>query len=86
MYADDLTLLPSSVQDLQVMLNTLAAYAEEKGMKVNVGKSQVVVFNAGNAAASPNLNLNGQVLEAVEDFKYLGVVFERSGGWTARGV
>ena len=86
MYAGDLTLLSNNVHDLQVMLNFLAAYAEEKGLTVNVSKSKVAVFNAGGSADPPGLTLGGQRLEVVNELKYLGVIFERSGGCTARGA
>ena len=58
------------------MLNTLTAYAEEKGLTVNVGKYQV----ANRPPEKPVFNLGCQVLKVVEDFKFLGVVFERAGG------
>ena len=65
------------MHDLQVMLNSLAAYAEEKGLTVNVSKSKVVVFSAGSSADLPVLTLGAQRQEVVNEFKYPGVIFER---------
>ena len=75
MYADDLTLLANSEADLQFMLQSLARYAEEKGLTVNVSKSQIVVFNGNGMAEPPSFTLGDQGLDVVHEFKYLGVVF-----------
>ena len=76
MYADDLTLLANSASDLQFMLDSLARYAEEKGLTVNVSKSHVVVFNGKEGAGTPDFVLGDQGLDVVREFKYLGVVFD----------
>ena len=44
-YADDLALISGSVGGLQSMLEALKVYADQKGLTVNAGKSEVVVFN-----------------------------------------
>ena len=49
---------------------------------MNVRKSQVVVFNQGAGLGSPSFKLGDQYLEHVQEFKYLGVVFDRKGCMT----
>ena len=44
MFADDLTLLASSKEGAQHMLDTLHRYATAKGLTVNVGKTEVMVY------------------------------------------
>ena len=81
MYADDLTLAANSCDNLQIMLNNLAAYASRKGLTVNVRKSQVVVFNPSrsNGSNPPDLKLGGDSLEVVHEFKFLGVMLNGDG-------
>jgi hypothetical protein len=59
------------------MLEALGDYSRQKGLLVNVGKSQVVVFNTrGNP--SEQFEMNGQQLLVGKDFKYLGMRLSRS--------
>ena len=83
MYADDLTLLSNSEENLPWMLDKLDTYANEKELTVNVKKSQVMVFNKPRGRGElPSFRLGGTCLEVVSDFKYLGMFFEESGGLT----
>ena len=81
MYADDLTLLANTRSNLQSMLDRLYAYAVRKGLTVNVGKSQVMVFNPSqqDISSPPELMLGCDMLEVVREFKFLGVVLNDRG-------
>ena len=49
-------------------------------LRVNVGKSKVMVCSRGGGKARLDVRLNGVVLEEVESFKYLGSVISKGGG------
>lgn len=61
LYADDLTLLASSPEELQAMLDALHEFSALNSLKVNVAKCSVVVFG-GTAppagAGSPRRRLD----------------------------
>ena len=80
MYADDLTLVANSANNLQRLLDKLAVYAEKKGLTINVRKSQVMVFNPGRNQGSVEFTLGGRSVERVREFKFLGVVFNEKAG------
>ena len=69
----------NSVLDLLFMLQSLARYAEEKRLAVDVSKSHAVVFIIRKKGAdSPAFVLDYQSLEMVREFKYLGVGDEKA--------
>ena len=73
LFADDLTLLTSTVTGLQNQLNVLSVAAKRLCLTVNLGKSKVIVFRKGGfLAAKEKWFLAGAVLEVVNKYKYLG--------------
>ena len=76
LFADDLTLLTSTVNGLQNQLNVLSVAAERLCLTVNLGKSKVIVFRKGGfLAAKEKWFLGGAVLELVNKYQYLGLTF-----------
>ena len=73
-YADDMTLLSASVCGLRKLVAICEAYARLHGLVYNVGKSVVMVFEAGGRSPEgvPSLELNGSVLKRHYKFRYLG--------------
>ena len=47
LYADDTILMSESQEDLQKQLDSLNEYCNIQKLKVNVGKSKVVIFSKG---------------------------------------
>jgi Reverse transcriptase (RNA-dependent DNA polymerase) len=78
-YADDLLLLSKDPNHLQQMLNALSQYSKDKGLTVNVTKSQIVVFNSRANVDTFNFYYDGHRLDVVDEFKYLGLIFNKSG-------
>ena len=74
LYADDLTLLSNSPEQLQCMLSKLTIYARKKCLTVNTKKSLVVHFNSKGHNV-PTFYYEGQPLTATDTFVYLGVLF-----------
>ena len=74
-YADDLVLAASSPDTLQIMISQLNLYSKMKGLTVNTEKSKILVFNSRKD--SPCIYYDGVKLEVVDEFKYLGMIFNR---------
>ena len=76
-YADDLCLFSSSEEELQSNINDLEVACRNFGMKINSSKIQVM--HVGKTRKSINCTLNGNLLEQVSQFKYLGCMFSEDG-------
>ncbi|KAK3567833.1 hypothetical protein QTP86_027230 [Hemibagrus guttatus] len=75
--ADDVVLLASSGLDLQHALGCFAAECEAAGMRVSTSKLEAMVLARKKVACT--LQVGGEVLPQVEEFKYLGVLFTSEG-------
>ncbi|KAK3542618.1 hypothetical protein QTP86_031319, partial [Hemibagrus guttatus] len=76
-FADDVLLLAPSSLDLQHALGRFAAECEAAGMRVSTSKSEAMVLDRKKVACT--LQIGGEVLPQVEEFKYLGVLFTSEG-------
>ena len=68
-FADDVALISSTQRQCQLKTNRLVTNAARSDLWVNVDKCKVMRMNARNNGA---ITVNGQVLEDVEKFIYLG--------------
>ncbi|KAK3565356.1 hypothetical protein QTP86_007126 [Hemibagrus guttatus] len=73
----DVVLLAPSSLDLQHALGRFAAECEAAGMRVSTSKSEAMVLNRKKVACT--LQVGGEVLPQVEEFKYLEVLFMSEG-------
>lgn len=87
LYADDLALLAEDAQSLQRMLDALSRFCEANHLRVNVKKTEVVVFGAsrwrpaGSAGPASHLwRYNGVAVPVSEQFKYLGITLHCTRG------
>ena len=60
------------------MLDGLVEYSRFKGLTVNPGKSKVMVFHS-RKAVNQTFRYGEHLLEMVDEFKYLGMVFNKDG-------
>ena len=77
LFADDVVLLASSCQDLQLSLDRFAAECEAVGMRISTSKSESMVLSRKRVECT--LRVRDEVLPQVEEFKYLGVLFTSEG-------
>ena len=84
LYADDLTLIATSLAGLQRQLDRLASVAASFGLTINVAKTKLMAMGptAPAPAQLPSLQLNDQTLEWVEEFKYLGLLVHYRRGFS----
>ena len=79
-FADDLALLAHTQQQMQEKTNIVAATSASMGLNIHKGKSKILKVNA--TSTSP-IMLEGEALEEVDSFVYLGSVVDKQGGTDA---
>ena len=79
-FADDLVLLSHSHQQMQDKTTELAAVSLQVGLNIHKGMTKVLRMNA---ASTDPVTLEGNALEEVETFTYLGSVINKRGGTDA---
>ena len=76
-FADDIDLMGGSNQELQNLTDRLTARSGAYGMEVSSEKSKIMVNSTKDTPA--NISMNGQQLEEVDAFKYLGSTLTKDG-------
>lgn len=79
LFADDIALMSHSPSGLQHQLSILAHFCADRGLTVNVSKTKIVIFEPKRTDCQP-FTFQGQVIERVEAFKYLGIAFHATRG------
>lgn len=76
LFADDIALTSDTVLGLQKQIDTLKRFCNEYKMVVNVIKTKVMVFRRGGPLSKRETWLyDGNVLEVVNGFQYVGLLF-----------
>ena len=75
MYADDTVLLAESPEDLQTSLNTIKDYCSIFGLDINIDKTKVMIFLRRKLRKPHYFNYGDQNIEVVNEYNYLGLVF-----------
>ena len=73
LYADDLTIMSTTPAGLQRLLNALQLFCEQRQLSVNLTKTKVVTF--GSRAKCQAFTFNGNEVERVQSYRYLGFEF-----------
>ncbi|CAB3388479.1 Hypothetical predicted protein [Cloeon dipterum] len=82
LYADDMVLLSSSLDDIRRSLELLIDYLAFRDLELNFDKCKIMKFRKkgrGRLAKSDTLIVKNEPIEFVSEFTYLGVVFQSSG-------
>ena len=69
-YADDISAVNESCQNLQSFVDSLAKNAAETGLSINVSKTKCMTTDKSNPDL--NIKINGKLIEQVSEFTYLG--------------
>ena len=76
LFADDMVVLANNVLELQNNKDLLYTYCSNWGLQVNTDKTKIVVFRKqGGLKYDESWTYNRSPLEVVNDFNYLGTVF-----------
>ena len=71
-YADDTVLIADSVEKLQELVSVVKAASEDKGLKINIEKTECMVVTKLNEAPDCSIRIQQELVKQVEKFKYLG--------------
>ncbi len=82
LYADDLVLMSHTPPRLQKQLDVLQAFCYERQLIVSVKKTKVVVFEARKSMCQA-FQYEGEAIEQLNSFKYLGVELHGTKGMQA---
>ena len=86
MFADDIVLLAESKEGLQTCLNKLEGYAKDWKMTVNKKKTKVMIIQNRGKMPAIDITYEGQRLEVVDNYKYLGTIVSRTGSFKLNEV
>ena len=79
LYADDLVIVSLSPEGLQRSLDKTSDYALKKSLTISIKKSKSMIFNRGGRLIKTKFYMNGEALEPVKSFCYLGFEVVPSG-------
>ena len=80
LFVDDTVVVADSERKLCQLVTDFGRVCERRKLRVNVGKSKVMRCTRNEDGARLNVLLNGEALEEVDQFKYLGSVIAANGG------
>ena len=84
MYADDLVLMSQTKERLQKCLDRLYEYCQKWKLVVNTDKTKIMVFNkSGKMFRKCRFTYNNDIIEMVQEFKYLDIRIRASGVFTS---
>ena len=81
MFADDIVLLSETKEGLQCGLQKLERYAKDWKMTVNKKKTKVMIVQSRGKIPSSEFIYDGEKLEIVSNYKYLGTMISRTGSF-----
>ena len=83
LWADDLLLVSSSQLGLQNCLNKMSSFYEKLGLKINIKKTEIIIFNKRGLSLANKFEfwLNGHKVRIVDEYEYqyLGLKVKPSG-------
>jgi hypothetical protein len=82
LYADDTALVALSYEEVCEMIQILEDVTSEWGLTISIAKTKILVFGAEEGEERPPMVLRGEIVEEVQEFKYLGSIFTSVGGDT----
>ena len=82
LYADDTIILAESAKDLQDTLNAFENYCNQWKLSVNVDKTKSIIFSKRKCRTNHEFRLCGEIVEIVDKFSYLGIIFNYNGKFT----
>ncbi len=74
LFADDQLIIGKSEHETQIAVHKLSQIANEYGMKISPNKTKVMAFK-GLEPLRAKIVIDGQIIEQISEFKYLGYHF-----------
>lgn len=82
LYADDIVIFAKSSEELQKSLDKMQEYCRRWKLIVNTAKTKIMIFRKGGQLPNAlHFLYDGEVIEIVKTFSYLGVIFTPGGSF-----
>lgn len=78
-YADDIVVLAENPAQLKKSMKALKSYFNSNGLILNNTKSKVINFQKAGIAPIIDFYFDGQLIQVINEYCYLGVIFTSSG-------
>ena len=79
LYADDTVILAESEVELQKVMDSLFEFCRYNKSQINTSKSTIMVFSRWKIRKEKTINFGVILLKVVDDYIYLGIVFNYNG-------
>ena len=86
MYADDLVLLSETASGLQSCLYKLHQYTEKWGLKLNLKKTKIMIFQNQGKRKTEQFIFGSQIVQHADEYKYLGTIITYTGNFKLNEV
>lgn len=73
LFADDIVLFTTDASSLQSQIDCIYRYSNDLGLKINVSKTKICIFEKRKKRRNIEWKINGNIIEIVDQFCYLGV-------------
>ena len=84
LFADDMVILGKSPEELQYHLDLLHTYCSNWGLEVNAEETKIMVFRKrGRLLRGEHWTYNNQEIEVVDEFNYLGTIFQYTSNFSS---
>ena len=80
LYADDTIIFSDNKENFQKCLNEFHDYCQMWKLNINFSKTEIIIFNS-KKNDNFEFKIGGHVIKIADKYKYLGVVFSRSGSF-----
>ena len=84
LYADNMELVAKTARELQFLIDLMAEYLESKKLRLNLGKTEIMIFNQEgrrNLVENEKFRFEGQENKVVEKEKYMGFTLTPICSW-----
>lgn len=82
MFADDAVIFSETIEGLQLSLDNLYQYCKKWKLTFNIDKTKIVVFRkGGKLSQNEKWTFNGDEIEIVSTFNYIGIVLSSGGSF-----
>jgi hypothetical protein len=78
-YADDTTVICHTLENLNISIAIIEKYCDLYDIKINAKKTKWMLIGEPDSIIDPVVKVNGEILDRVEEFKFLGVIISSDG-------
>ena len=84
LYADNTVWVAETREHLHHIVNEFEGACDSMGLRLNVGKNKVLTIKKDQMGCCEKVRVDGEEVQEVDKFNYLGVIISRDGGRRAK--